>query len=84
MVLRPGQKPLRQAAGRKGAGVRALIAPLASDEGTFEVIQNFGVSWVMSVTEEIQYSQLVQHPKDTMAKLEESPRRRIPPRPTRR
>lgn len=31
----------------------------------------------MSVTEEIPFSQLVQHPKDTMAKLEESPRRRI-------
>jgi hypothetical protein len=30
----------------------------------------------MSVTE-IPFSQLVQHPKDTMAKLEESPRRRI-------
>jgi hypothetical protein len=31
----------------------------------------------MSVIEEIPFSQLVQHPKDTMAKLEESPRRRI-------
>jgi hypothetical protein len=31
----------------------------------------------MSVTEEIPFSQLVQHPKDTMAKLEESPRHRI-------
>jgi hypothetical protein len=31
----------------------------------------------MSVTKEIPFSQLVQHPKDTMAKLEESPRRRI-------
>jgi hypothetical protein len=31
----------------------------------------------MSVTEEIPFSQLVQHPKDTMAKLEENPRRRI-------
>ena len=31
----------------------------------------------MGVTEEIPFSQLVQHPKDTMAKLEESPRRRL-------
>lgn len=31
----------------------------------------------MSVIERIPFSQLVQHPKDTMAKLEESPRRRI-------
>ena len=31
----------------------------------------------MCVTEEIPFSQLVQHPKDTMAKLEGSPRRRI-------
>ena len=31
----------------------------------------------MGVIEEIPFSQLVQHPKDTMAKLEESPRRRI-------
>jgi hypothetical protein len=31
----------------------------------------------MSVTEEIPFSQLVQHPKATMAKLEESPRHRI-------
>jgi hypothetical protein len=31
----------------------------------------------MSVTEEIPFSQLVQHPKDTMTKLEESPRRRL-------
>lgn len=30
----------------------------------------------MSITE-VPFSQLVQHPKDTMAKLEESPRRRI-------
>lgn len=31
----------------------------------------------MTVTEEVPFSQLVQHPKATMAKLEESPRRRI-------
>ena len=31
----------------------------------------------MCVTEEIPFSQLVQHPKDTMSKLEGSPRRRI-------
>lgn len=31
----------------------------------------------MATTTEIPFSQLVQHPKDTMAKLEESPRRRI-------
>lgn len=31
----------------------------------------------MSVTEEIPFSQLVQRPKDTMARLEENPRRRI-------
>lgn len=31
----------------------------------------------MGVIEEIPFSQLVQHPKDTMAKLEESPRRRL-------
>ncbi len=31
----------------------------------------------MSVMEEIPFSQLVQHPKDTMAKLEENPRHRI-------
>jgi hypothetical protein len=31
----------------------------------------------MSVTEEIPFSQLVQHPKDTMALLEENPRRRL-------
>jgi hypothetical protein len=31
----------------------------------------------MSLTEEIPFSQLVQHPRDTMAKLEGSPRRRI-------
>jgi len=31
----------------------------------------------MSVTNEIPFSQLVQHPKDTMAKLEESPRHRL-------
>jgi hypothetical protein len=31
----------------------------------------------MSVIEEIPFSQLVQHPKDTMAMLEESPRRRL-------
>jgi hypothetical protein len=30
----------------------------------------------MSITE-VPFSQLIQHPKDTMAKLEESPRRRI-------
>lgn len=31
----------------------------------------------MSPTTEIPFSQLVQHPKDTVAKLEESPRRRL-------
>jgi hypothetical protein len=31
----------------------------------------------MGVIEEIPFSQLVQHPRDTMAKLEESPRRRL-------
>lgn len=31
----------------------------------------------MTVMEEIPFSQLVQHPKDTMTKLEENPRRRI-------
>lgn len=31
----------------------------------------------MSVMQEIPFSQLVQHPKDTMAKLEESPRHRL-------
>jgi len=44
----------------------------------FEVIQKFrGILASMSVIEEIPFSQLVQHPKATMAKLEESPRRRI-------
>jgi hypothetical protein len=31
----------------------------------------------MATTTEVPFSSLVQHPKDTMAKLEESPRRRI-------
>jgi hypothetical protein len=43
---------------------------------TFEVVQRSGYHDAMSITK-VPFSQLVQHPKDTMAKLEESPRRRI-------
>jgi hypothetical protein len=31
----------------------------------------------MGITAEVPFSQLIQHPKDTVAKLEETPRRRL-------
>src|ERR1700761_1597064 len=42
----------------------------------FELLQRSSYSCGMSITE-VSYSKFLQHPRDTMAKLDESPRRRI-------
>lgn len=54
------------------------VGNLASraDRKTFELLQRSGYPGSMSITE-VPYSKFLQHPKDTMAKLDESPRRRI-------
>jgi hypothetical protein len=54
----------------------ALIRVRACAPWTFEVLQMSGYHEVMS-TIEVPFSRLLQQPKDTMAKLEQSPRRRI-------
>ena len=48
-----------------------------SSPGTYELVKNMGYAAAMSISEEIPFSQLIQHSRETLDKLERSQGRRL-------